>query len=176
MDKFIRTLLKRNIHPQHRLSIDNFIKEFCNECEITIELTDSQREIISGNDKWININKIELFGLNNYADLIAEIDKSLILRQGESVYVPNESFKYFVARFNPYVIRYMILLIKLSHYYGRYRYECDLLYNEVSAKSFIWEMRKLHLDQMATLIKKHNEELSEKNKIISELKAKLNKA
>jgi hypothetical protein len=175
MDKFIKRLLKRNIHPQHRLTIDQFIKEFCDECEITVELTETQREIISGSDKWININKIELFGINNYADLIAETDKKWICKHGESIYVAGEVFKFFVARYNQYVIRYMILLIRISHYYGRYRYECDLLYNEDCAKSFIWEMRKLHLDQMASMIKKHTEDLSEKNKTISELKAELAK-
>lgn len=173
MDKFIKKLLQRNLHPQKRLSIDEFITEYCNDQNIIIELTKEQKEILSGSGKWINVNKLEVFGLTNYAELISEVDSETGIRKfNDNTYVLYDTMKYIISKYNSYAIRYMILLINFNNYYARYRYECDIIYNEICAKSFIWEMRKLHLDQMDKLLKEHKEALEEKNKIISDLKLK----
>jgi hypothetical protein len=174
MDKFIKKLLQRKTRPQDRLSIDEFITEFCTEFDINIDLTKEQKELLSGAGKWININKLEVFGLSNYAELISEVDKNTGIRYIDNdIYISYDTMKYIISRHNSYAIRYMILLLKVSNYYSRYRYECDLIHNEICAKSFIWEMRKLHLDQMHKLLKDHKELLDEKNKIISDMKIKL---
>lgn len=174
MDKFIKKLVQRNVHPEKRLSIDEFIGEFCTEYNIFIDLTKEQRELLSSADKWININKLEVFGLKNHAELISESDKETGIRKSnDNIYVLYDMMKYIICKNNSYATRYLVLLLKFNNYYARYRYECDIIYNEICAKRFIWEMRKLHLDQMNNLLKEHKKVLEEKNKIISDLKIKL---
>ena len=174
MDRLIKKLLHNNVHPSKRLSIDQFINKFCNEYNIIIDLTNEQRMLLSDSGKWINIDKLEKFGLNNYAELVSEVDKQKGLYiNGDNTYVSYYTFKYIVCKYNAYAIRYLILLTKFNNYYARYRYECDIIYNERCAKNFISEIRKLHLQQMNELIYVHKNELEEKNKIISELKVQL---
>ena len=144
MDRFIKKLLHNNVHPSKRLSIDQFINKFCNEYNIIIDLTNEQRMLLSDSGKWINIDKLEKFGLNNYAELVSEVDKQKGLYiNGDNTYVSYDTFKYIVCKYNAY------------------------------AKNFISEIRKLHLQQMNELIYVHKNELEEKNKIISELKVQL---
>ena len=176
MDKFIQKLVKRNLHPQKRLTINEFVDEFCIEFNIKIDLTKEQKELLTNTGKWININKLELFGLTNYAELISELDKDSGLREFDGdIYILYDTMKYIISKYHSYAIRYMILLLKFNNYYARYQYECNVIYNEICAKEFIWEMRKLHLDQMNTLLKEQQQALDEKNKIISDLKTKLTK-